>query len=219
MSHTIELHDLLPEVFAGDSGNKKTTGSDVWCHDVTLEAPGRYLVVAGSGTGKSSLVSFIYGLRDDYRGEIILDGTDIRRFSTADWSLVRREKLAILPQEMRLFGELSVIENIEIKNRLTGYKSLREIKEMLEMTGIADKRDEPVSRLSIGQQQRVAIIRAICQPFRFLLLDEPVSHLDEANNAIVASLVEHEATRQGAAVISTSVGNHLALDGAVFIRL
>ncbi len=219
MSHTIELHDLLPAVFAGDSRNRQTVGSQIWCQDVTLHAPGRYTIMAGSGTGKSSLVSFIYGLRDDYHGTITLDGKDIRRFTTADWSHVRRERLALLPQEMRLFGELTVLENIEIKNRLTGCKNLVEIEELLETAGIADKRDEPVERLSIGQQQRVAIIRAVCQPFDFLLLDEPVSHLDRINNEIVSQIVEQEAGRRGAAIISTSVGNSIALENAAVLNL
>lgn len=81
-----------------------------------------------------------------------------------------------------------------------------------EQLGIASRRDYPAARLSIGQQQRVAIIRAICQPFDFMLLDEPVSHLDAANNRIAADLITEEAARQGAAIISTSVGNHIDLN-------
>ncbi len=73
--------------------------------------------------------------------------------------------------------------------------------------------------MSVGQQQRVAIIRALCQPFDFLLLDEPVSHLDSRNNSVVASLIEHEAKECGAGVIVTSVGNHLDLDYQDVIKL
>ena len=64
----------------------------------------------------------------------------------------------------------------------------------------------------MGQQQRLAIVRALCQPFDFILLDEPVSHLDAENNAIAAEIIAEEASRQGAGIISTSVGNHLMLD-------
>ena len=73
--------------------------------------------------------------------------------------------------------------------------------------------------MSIGQQQRVAIIRSIRQPFDFILLDEPVSHLDPDNNRIAAGIIAEEAERQGAAVISTSVGNPLLLDNAQQIKL
>ena len=63
----------------------------------------------------------------------------------------------------------------------------------------------------IGQQQRVAIIRALCQPFDFILLDEPVSHLDNQNNRVISELVMSEALKQGAGIISTSVGNNLLI--------
>lgn len=66
--------------------------------------------------------------------------------------------------------------------------------------------------LSIGQQQRVAIIRALCQPFDFILLDEPVSHLDEMNNRLAAKLIAEEAASQGAGIISTSVGNNVLIN-------
>ncbi|MDE5869876.1 MAG: ATP-binding cassette domain-containing protein, partial [Muribaculaceae bacterium] len=89
----------------------------------------------------------------------------------------------------------------------------------MEMIGIASRRDYPCGRMSIGQQQRVAIIRSICQPFDFILLDEPVSHLDEENNRIAAKMIAEEAERQGGAVISTSVGNRLLLDNPVELKL
>ena len=79
--------------------------------------------------------------------------------------------------------------------------------------------DSLASKLSIGQQQRVAIIRTLCQPCDFILLDEPVSHLDDENNRTVARLVIDEAQRQGAGVIATSVGNHLKMEDATIIRL
>ena len=73
--------------------------------------------------------------------------------------------------------------------------------------------------MSLGQRQRVAAVRAVCQPFDFLLLDEPVSHLDETNNRILASLLQEEADERGAGIISTSVGNPLLLDNAEVMRL
>ena len=82
---------------------------------------------------------------------------------------------------------------------------------MMERLGVGEKVDSPVAKLSIGQQQRVAIVRTLCQPCDFILLDEPVSHLDDTNNAIVAQMVSEEAERQGAGIISTSVGNNVMI--------
>lgn len=195
-------------MFAGHNG----IHSDVWQQDITLERGKRYLISAESGTGKSSMCSYIYGYRQDYSGVIAFDGQDISQLTVAQWCDVRQRHIAYLPQDMRLFGELTAIENVELKNRLTGFKSRKEIERLFKVLGIADKLNSLASKLSIGQQQRVAIIRTLCQPFDFILLDEPVSHLDEENNRIVANLIAEEASWQGAGVIATSVGNHLQMD-------
>ena len=205
---TIRLNNTLPRVFAGHDG----IHSEVWLHDIKLQRGKRYLVSAESGTGKSSMCSYIYGYRQDYSGDITFDSKDIRTLSIAQWCDVRQRHIAYLPQDMRLFGELTAMENVELKNRLTGFKSLEEIHRLFEAMGIADKEDSLASKLSIGQQQRVAIIRTLCQPCDFILLDEPVSHLDDENNRIVADLITREADRQGAGIIATSVGNHLKMD-------
>jgi ABC-type lipoprotein export system ATPase subunit len=211
----IQLNNTLPRVFAGQNG----IHSEVWLKDISFERAKRYLISAESGTGKSSMCSYIYGYRQDYSGTIAFDGKDIRTLTVAQWCDVRQHHIAYLPQDMRLFGELTAMENVELKNRLTNFKSREEICKLFEFLGIADKMDSLASKLSIGQQQRVAIIRTLCQPFDFILLDEPVSHLDDENNRIVARLVIDEAQRQGAGVIATSVGNHLKMEDATIIRL
>ena len=211
----IELKNALPRVFAGQTGIR----SEVWLRPVAFERGKKYLVSAESGGGKSSLCAYLYGYRADYSGEILFDGKDIRGMSVAGWCGVRRGGIAYLPQELRLFPELTSYENVELKNRLTGYKKRSEILSMFERLGIAGKVDSPVAKMSIGQQQRVAVIRTLCQPCDFFLLDEPVSHLDAANNAIVAAMVEEEAGRTGAGVIATSVGNDLSIKAEEVLRL
>lgn len=211
----IRLSGALPSVFSGEDGHD----SDVWLSSIMLRKGGRYLIAAESGTGKSSLCAFIYGSRTDYEGSISFNDTDIRSLDISAWQEIRRKNLAYLPQDLALFPELTALENIKLKNDLTGHLSPERIDEMLELLGIDARRDFPVGRMSVGQQQRVGIIRALAQPFDFILLDEPVSHLDARNNMVVAALVDQEATRQGAAVISTSVGNHLMLDNSETIAL
>jgi ABC-type phosphate/phosphonate transport system ATPase subunit len=83
---------------------------------------------------------------------------------------------------------------------------------MLERLEIGDKINSRAAHLSIGQQQRVAIVRALCQPFDFLLLDEPVSHLDSRNNNAVAQLIKEELDATGAGMIATSVGNKINIE-------
>ncbi len=209
MIDSIILNNVLPRVFAGSENEPPVKGSQVWLHKLEFRQSQSYLIEAESGTGKSSLCSFIYGNRGDYSGEILFDGVDVKSFSIARWCELRTHALALLPQEMRLFPELTVLENIQIKNRLTDYKTEGEILEMLRRLEISEKVHQQAAYLSVGQQQRVAIVRALCQPMDFLILDEPVSHLDERNNEIVAQLIQEEASAQNAGIIATSVGNKI----------
>ena len=208
---SITFENTLPAVFRQVSGDSAIHQSDVWRSRCSFVRPQVYMVEAASGMGKSSMCSFIYGNRTDYEGTILFDGKDIRGYNINDWCELRRRHLALLPQEMRLFPELTVRDNIMLKNRLTDFRSESDIRSLLDRFGILDKYEVPAGLLSIGQQQRVAIVRAICQPFDFLLLDEPVSHLDRDNNLIAADMVMEAAAAQKAAVIATSVGNPLLL--------
>lgn len=205
---TITLQQTLPAVFA----DKDRIVSDVWHQQLELVKGDKVLIEAASGTGKSSLCSFVYGYRNDYQGIICFDGKNIRSMNVSDWVEIRKTSLSMLFQELRLFPELTSWENVQIKNSLTGFKSKKEIKQWFEALGIAEKWNTPLGMLSFGQQQRVAMIRALCQPFDFIFLDEPVSHLDEGNGRIMASLLTEEVERQGAGVVVTSIGKHLELD-------
>ena len=197
---SITLQRVLPCVFAGKAAPRD---SGVWLQEVTFRKGEYCLLEAASGTGKTSLCHFLYGIREDYAGRILFDG--------AAWSGLRRRSLSMLFQDLRLFGELTVAENIGLKNELTHFKTQEQIGRMLEAAGIADKRDAPVDKLSFGQQQRVAFIRCMCQPFDFILLDEPVSHLDAANGELLSGMLLEEAQAQGAGIVVTSVGSRLGL--------
>ena len=203
----ITLKDTLPNVFL----QRTDIQSDIWRKQVKLEKGKTYLVEASSGTGKSSLCSFIIGYRKDFDGSILFDGTDSRKLRASDWTQLRQRHISMLFQELRLFPELTAMENVEIKNSLTGFKTKKEIEGWFQALGIADKMQSPVRLLSFGQQQRVAMIRALVQPFDFLLADEPISHLDETNSRVMAAIMMEEAHRQGAGIVITSIGKHMDL--------
>ena len=204
----ITLHHALPSVFAG----KDYIDSDVWHKEVEFEKGDFYLIEAASGTGKSSLCSFIYGYRNDYEGIINFDGNNVRNLSVKDWVDIRKHSLSMLFQDLRLFTELTAMENVLLKNSLTKFKKKKDIKDLFYELGIGDKMNTEIGKMSFGQQQRVALIRALCQPFDFLFLDEPVSHLDEVNAKNMARILTEEAMKQGSGVIVTSIGKHLELD-------
>lgn len=108
--------------------------------------------------------------------------------------------------------ELTAFENVQLKNRLTNFKKKKEVLALFETLGVDDKVNEKAAKLSFGQQQRVAFIRSLCQPFDFIFLDEPISHLDDENGLIMSRLLTEEVERQGAGIIVTSIGKHLPLN-------
>lgn len=212
--NTISLNNILPQVFA-----QTELHSDVWQQQVTLEKGKTYLVEADSGMGKSTFCSYLIGYRNDFSGDLLFDGRSSRGFSVADWTRLRQQHISYLFQELRLFPELTSWENVQIKNRLTSFAADDQIDRWFERLGIADKKHDLIGHMSFGQQQRVALIRALVQPFDFLLADEPISHLDDGNGEQMGQLMMEEARRQGAAVIITSIGKHMALPYDVRLRL
>lgn len=203
----IFFNNVLPHVFE----NNEDITSEVWRKDVEFEKGNTYLVEADSGKGKSTFCSYVIGYRHDYSGQILFDDKDIKAMRVADWTNVRKQNISYLFQELRLFPELTAFENVEIKNRLTGFKTRDEIKQMFERLGIMDKLNVKVGLMSFGQQQRVAMIRALVQPFDFILADEPISHLDNRNSQTMGEMMMEEVKRQGAGVIVTSIGKHIEM--------
>lgn len=211
----IDLRNVLPDVFS----QRMDLSSDIWMQDVSFEKGMTYLIEANSGTGKSSLCSYIFGYRNDYSGNILFDNTDISTVTVNRWVEIRKRSLSMLWQELRLFPELTAMENVDIKNKLTGFQKRKKIREWFEMLGISDKENVKIGRMSFGQQQRVALIRALCQPFDFILVDEPVSHLDETNSEIMGRILTEEARRQGAGVLVTSIGRRIEVNYDKIFRL
>lgn len=204
---TIKFRSVLPQVFA----QRTDLQSEVWNQDVLFEKGHLYLVEAESGKGKSTFCSYILGYRHDHSGCVMFDDDDTANYRVSQWVEMRKHHISHLFQELRLFPELTALENVEIKNKLTGFKTKEQILQWFERLGIADKVDAKIGRMSFGQQQRVAMMRALCQPFDFILADEPISHLDDNNSQIMADIMMTEAKEQGAGVIVTSIGKHMDL--------
>lgn len=211
----IHIINTVPNVFL----NRDDVTSDVWHKKVELCKGNTYLIEANSGTGKSSLLSYIYGYRQDYHGDILFDDVNIKSLSVRQWTDVRNFSVALMWQDLRLFPELTAYENVKIKNNLTHYQKKSQVKKWFDILGISDKWDSLVAKLSFGQQQRVAVIRSLCQPFDFFFLDEPISHLDETNSNLMARIVVDEAKKQGAGIIVTSIGKRLDLDYDYILKL
>ena len=212
----ITFQSVVPQVF---ESQKEALHSEVWNRELTFEKGKLYLIEAASGRGKSTFCSYVLGYRHDYSGQVLFNDVPTSTFKVRDWVEARRLHISHLFQELRLFPELTAFENIVIKNKLTNFKSQEQIATWFEQLGIADKMQERIGRMSFGQQQRVALIRALVQPFDFLLVDEPISHLDDKNAAVMAEMMMKEAREQGAGVLVTSIGKHMDLPYERVVKL
>ena len=203
----ITFDHVIPKVFA----TVEDLNSEIWNSTATFKRGGLYLVEAASGKGKSTFCSYVIGYRNDYTGKILFDNDDIKDYKSGKWSELRRNSISHLFQELRLFPELTAMENVLIKNQLTQHSNTEKILSWFERLGIPEKTDQKIGMMSFGQQQRVAMMRALAQPFDVLLVDEPISHLDDHNSQIMADIMMEEAKKQNACVIVTSIGKHMNL--------
>jgi putative ABC transport system ATP-binding protein len=193
----LQIDRIQPSFFEASA----CTHSELWLQRIDVEPGERIQIQAPSGSGKTSLTHFLYGIRKEYVGNIRYDQVDARSMDADAWADLRREKLAIVFQDMRLFAEPTLRTNFEIKRQLTHQHPETVIEQWSRRLGIDHRLDTPAKRCSYGEQQRASIIRALLQPFCWLLLDEPFSHLDDANAKKAMDLILEESERQGAAVL------------------
>ena len=194
---SLQIQNILPTYF--ETARSQT--SEIWGKNLQFEKGQFIKIVAPSGSGKTSLMHFLYGMRQDYGGSIIYDSKNIRQLLPEEISRLRKNNFSMVFQDLRLFPDQTVFQNIEIKRRLNPYHPAEKINEMAEQLGIGSKLDSFCSTCSYGEQQRIAIVRALMQPFDFLLLDEPFSHLDNANSEMAMQLMLTEANKRQAAII------------------
>ncbi len=204
----IQFNQVLPVPLS----SMKHSADSLWNSNVILEQGKKIVIEARSGRGKSTFIHLLFGIRKDYNGQILVDNKNLSQFTQKDLVDYRQNVLSVVFQDLQLFPYISVYENLKVKNDLTKHFSEDQLIEMLSRVGLADKINQPCGLLSMGQQQRVAIIRALCQSFTWIFMDEPFSHLDELNAEICMGLINEECEKNRAGWIITSLGMHLNYD-------
>ncbi|NIK73413.1 putative ABC transport system ATP-binding protein [Thermonema lapsum] len=197
----IRIEGLLPAPLVG----RQQRQSQVWEQSYVFESGKFYQIYSPSGRGKSTFLHILYGIRKDYEGSVFIDEQPIRSFSHKEWALLRQRRLSIVFQDLRLLTSLTAWENLQLKAALYATEPSR-IAAMADHLGVKHLLSRRVASLSYGERQRIAIIRALIQPFDMLLLDEPFSHLDEANIQRVVHLIYSRCQEQNAGFILTSLG-------------
>jgi putative ABC transport system ATP-binding protein len=180
--------------------------SQIWQTTCDFDIGKNIQISAPSGKGKSTLIHLLYGLRNDYEGEIFFNQQNIQSFSLVQWAEIRQSKISIVFQDLRLFLHLTAEENLLAKALLTPQGKKINIQQLAKKLNIEHLLNKKVGLLSYGERQRVALIRAVLQPFELLLLDEPFSHLDEANIKNASEMLQEYATENKASVLMTSLG-------------
>lgn len=199
MTALIELRDVTKRYHEGD-------GERVIFHHLAVDIQrGELIAVLGkSGSGKSTLLNLISGIDIPSTGQIIIDGSDITRLTEHQRTLFRRRHTGFIFQFFNLIPTLTVEENILLPLELNGRldeQQLRNAHGLLEQVGLMDRRDSFPDRLSGGEQQRVAIIRALVHRPLILLADEPTGNLDTGTGRQVMDLLEKLVRQQGMTLI------------------
>lgn len=177
-------------------------GSAIWNQKISFSDSEYIKVEAPSGTGKTTLTHLLYRVRTDYTGSISYDQLDLKSCNDDTLAFLRQKHLSIVFQDLRLFPDLSARENIEVKRLLTpDFSSKDQIDEMGEALGVSSILEQKIRFCSYGEQQRIAIIRALMQPFDWIILDEPFSHLDQKNIRHSVQLIGDACKKRNAGMI------------------
>lgn len=199
----ISFDNVMPKPLSSIEHGEKS----IWGAKFLLNKGEKVVLNASSGKGKTTLTHTLAGIRKDYDGQLKFDEQQLSEITPDEWANYKSEHISFVFQDLQLFPELTVQENLHVKNRLTNTFTDDEFLSMLDQLGVKDKWDVPCKLLSMGQQQRVAIIRSLAQPFDWIILDEPFSHLDEDNTQKCLRMIDQRCNDIGAGFILTTLGD------------
>ena len=170
---------------------------------------GELVVILGqSGAGKTTLLNLLGGMDTLTSGSLVIDGSDVSKFTKKDLVGFRRNKIGFVFQFYNLMPNLTAVENVELATELK--KDALNPKEVLDSVGLQDKDKNFPSQLSGGEQQRVSIARAVAKNCDIILCDEPTGALDYETGKGILALLSKEAKENGKTVIIVTHNSALA---------
>ena len=159
------------------------------------------LITGPSGIGKTTLLSILCGLQQPSDGRILYNDISIYNLAESKVDEFRGQELGIVFQNFNLINTFTIKQNLQLANSALGSKDTDHIYELLQRVGLADKSHIKVSKLSIGEKQRVAVARAFIGNPKWIFCDEPTSSLDDRNTDIITNLIKEESIRCKASLI------------------
>jgi putative ABC transport system ATP-binding protein len=197
--HLIEIRDIGKEYKSGDSVVQAINHMDFFIDD------GEFVSIMGqSGSGKSTLLAILGGLNHPSRGRVLIDTLDIYDLTSEQRADFRSEYVGIIFQSFQLIPYLTVLENVKLPMAITGRKSKEQdamAREVLAKVRLANKADRLPDELSGGEQERVAIARAIVNHPPILLADEPTGNLDTETTGEIMELLRQLNRDEGLTII------------------
>lgn len=201
---TIGFYNVTPAPLAG----VLDLHTNIWEKECTFEPRKQYNIVAPSGKGKSTFLHCIYGLRFDYTGKVQINERDVKKLTHNQWAELRQDQISMVYQDLRLFLHLTALENLQVKSALYAGDFNEKITNMAATLNVTHVLNKKCKTLSYGERQRIAIIRSLIQPFNWLLLDEPFSHLDKDNSIKAATLIRTELEQRNSGLIITALSRN-----------
>ena len=196
--HLVEIRGLSKEYQSGE-----TTVAAIRHMDIRID-DGEFVAIMGqSGSGKSTLLSVLGGLNHPSRGQVLVDSLDIYALTSEQRADFRSEYIGFIFQSFQLIPYLTVVENVKLPMAITGVSARQQdtmAREVLARVGLSTKADRLPDQLSGGEQERVAIARAIVNRPPILLADEPTGNLDSQTSEEIMQLLQ-ELNRAGLTVV------------------
>jgi putative ABC transport system ATP-binding protein len=195
----IEVQDLTKTYRVGDVEVHALRGVNL-----KIERGEFVAIVGPSGSGKSTLFHILGGLTPPTSGTVLLDGRDLIKMSEADRTRLRKNTVGFVFQKYNLLPTLTGADNIEIARDIAGKKANGpdpQFTEILNLLGIAGRLKHKPRALSGGEQQRIAIARALVNHPALLLADEPTGNLDTENSTAVLSILQGLNKRLGQTIL------------------
>lgn len=170
--------------------------------NLNIKSQDHLLILGPSGSGKTTLLCLLAGLQKPSSGNVEYDGTDIHQLNPQDQDKFRGQNLGIIFQNFHLIKSLNVYQNIALASQMLGNEiDHNQIQHYLKELGLEDKAHQKTSTLSVGQSQRLAVIRSFINKPKWILCDEPTSALDDENTDKLLNLLKSEAKKNKSSLI------------------
>jgi putative ABC transport system ATP-binding protein len=212
MAPIVETKDLKRHYRMGDSVVTALDGVSIRVSDGELVA-----LVGTSGSGKSTLLNLIAGLDRPTSGTLNIDGTDIAAMSSEELSRHRRQNVGVIFQSFNLVSTMTALENVTLSMMFAGVSKTERVDRgarLLESMGLGGRQQHKPRELSGGEQQRVAISRALANKPRLLLADEPTGNLDSRTSREIMQILKALNEKEGKAIILVTHDANLATEYA-----